>query len=142
MDGKGYFKSFFVSSGLDFNELEQIKASMVYEIVLPEVNRRALVDVQTEPDTGKVEAIKENLGKILTLFNEAHEARDEFIFNYPNWRKIRDRSIEKLMAYGLSMHKDKLNCNVSKIVGSSIAVVGGKIFFDESCMKVYVIYVV
>lgn len=149
MDARDLFHSFFVSSNLGgsylaLDEQEQLLASIVFPVAFAEVSRRRRADVQTDSDTFdvKVEATRENLGKILDLFKKVHKARYEFISSYPKWSKIRRDNVRELKAIAKSMHKDRFNCNVSRIVGSSVGIAGGECFYRELYLKDYAIYIV
>ncbi|KAG8176055.1 hypothetical protein JTE90_006836 [Oedothorax gibbosus] len=146
MDVKDLFNSFFVSGGfLPLNNREQQLASIVFPVALEAVSK--IWDLQQKvsepliPDAVgapvppanrchgdfevKVEAAKENLVKILYLFGKIHNARNEFSSAFPNWTKIRKSNIADLEALGKSLHQDRFNCNVSRLVGSSVGALGG-----------------
>lgn len=77
----------------------------------------------------KLSVMKNNFDKVVKYLKENSGSKEYFLRTYPEWRTVRDLTIFQLKEIAKSVNRDSQNCSVSKGVGSSVSLIGGKYYF-------------
>ncbi|GIY63646.1 uncharacterized protein CDAR_480201 [Caerostris darwini] len=73
----------------------------------------------------KATATKNTIENIIERFEKMDDASLEFLKYFPVWSKSRKLTIEELNKCADSIDSDRFNCNIGKIIGSSVGILGG-----------------
>lgn len=137
MNKKDLFKKMFLDcedgqEPLLKDEDEMNIAAMVYNFAT-----KHFEDKQDDTDSvlsfeEKVDTTRCDMKTVSDLFAKTNKAKKSFQKNLPAFKECRLSSISKLMEIADSIHKDRLNGNISKIVGGCTGAAGGKwVSFNE-----------
>lgn len=100
---------------------------------IAEVRRSIIEKAKSRPSTPsdqhlkyKLSVMENNFDKVVKYLKENSGSKEYFLRTYPEWRTVRDQTIFQLKEIAKSVDRDSQNCSVSRGVGSSVSLIGGK----------------
>lgn len=78
----------------------------------------------------KLSVMENNFDKVVKYLKENSGSKEYFLRTYPEWRTVRDQTIFQLKEIAKSVDRDSQNCSVSRGVGNSVSLIGGKYFLN------------
>ncbi|XP_055926116.1 uncharacterized protein LOC129957685 [Argiope bruennichi] len=118
---------------LILNGSERVLAKFVYRAAVEEIRAN-----RKDPDDNNVDDAKRKINLnieieatvkifkcVVDLFKASQAAKSAFLDNFDRWSSSRKSNIKSLRKIADDIQTDKFNCDISKVVGSSVGVAGG-----------------